>query len=68
MIGKIIKEERKQLHLTQHQLAAKLKIPRSDISNWESGFSQINIKNLILLADFFNCSTDYLLGRTQERK
>lgn len=64
MIGEIIKEERKKLGLTQHELAKKLNIPRSDISNWEIGFSQINIKNLIKLADFFNCSTDYLLGRT----
>ena len=68
MIGKIIKYERKKLKLTQHQLAAKLGIPRSDISNWESSFSQVNIKNLILLADFFDCSTDYLLGRTKVRK
>jgi transcriptional regulator with XRE-family HTH domain len=34
------------------------------ISNWERGKNEPNIENIIKLANIFNVSIDYLLGRT----
>ena len=68
MLKDIIKYERKQRGLTQHQLADKLSIPRSTLSNIELGLNSMSIELLIKFADFFEVSTDYLLGRTIYKK
>ena len=39
-------------------------ISTGNISDWKSGRSMPTAKKLISLADFLNCSIDYLLGRT----
>lgn len=67
MIENRVKSERKRLKLTQEQLAEKLSIPRSTIGNIELGRSGISVELLTKLSDFFNCSTDYLLGKTDKR-
>jgi DNA-binding XRE family transcriptional regulator len=58
-----IEAERARANMTQEDLANKLKIERKSYYNWQTkGNIPINI--LLSLADIFNCSTDYLLGRT----
>lgn len=49
-------------NLSQNQLAKTLKIAQSRISEWEAGFSMPSAENLIILAKYFKCSVDYLLG------
>jgi len=34
-------------------------------SNWEKGYSSTFYENISKIADYFNVSTDYLLGRTE---
>ena len=47
-------------------VAIALKTDKGTISNMESGKKGISVEKLMLLADYFDVSTDYLLGRTDE--
>lgn len=55
-------ELRKQRGLNQKELGAEVGLSHKSISTIESGLSSTSIEKLILLAEFFNVSTDYLLG------
>jgi transcriptional regulator with XRE-family HTH domain len=52
--------------LSQYELAKILKLSRGQISNYELGSRQPDYETLTQLADFFDVSTDYLLGRTND--
>ncbi len=58
-----IKLLRKEKGLSQTQLAITLNIGRSCLSMLEIGRNEPTASNLSLFADFFGCTTDYLLGR-----
>ena len=58
---KIIREER---NITQIKLSIDLGVSQELISRYELGYSFPQPNMLIKLADYFNCSVDYLLGRT----
>ena len=53
---------RKSLSLNQRDMALKLNMAKATYAHYESGRSEPSIETLIKLADFFNCSTDYLIG------
>lgn len=57
-----LKELRKLNKITQDKLAEKIGVARSTISMYEVGASEPDIQILTKLANFFNCSIDYLLG------
>lgn len=59
-----VRERRKQLHLTQTQLAELLAITQSIICEYETGRTVPSLKNLSYLAVVLNTSADYLLGLT----
>ncbi len=54
-------ELRKQSGLSQEQLAEKLNVSRQAVSKWETGASTPESEKLILIADYFNVSLDYLV-------
>ena len=60
----------KQLRLlrgiTQQELAAQLNMKQNCVSRYESGEREADYRTLILLADFFDVSIDYLLERTDD--
>ena len=58
-----ISELRKERRVTQEELAQFLKITNKAYSAYETGRNQMNYETLCLLADYFDVSTDYLLGR-----
>lgn len=62
-----LKAERKKNNITQTQLAEKLYLDRSSISKYESGKQISETPTLEKLADFFDVSIDYLLGKTDIR-
>lgn len=62
-----LKEERLKLGLNQIELADKLGTTNRTISNYENGFREPNIEMLNKLANIFNCSADYLIGRSPHR-
>lgn len=57
---------RKQSGLSQKELGEKVGLSHKAISTIESGSRSTTIEKLILLAKFFNVSTDYLLGLKDE--
>ena len=61
-----VKELRKQKRLSQTELGEVLGLTHKSISTIESGVRGTTIEKLILLAKFFDVSTDYLLGLKDE--
>lgn len=59
-------ELRKQRGLSQKELGEAVGLSHKAISTIESGLRATTIEKLVLLADFFGVSTDYLLGRREE--
>ena len=61
-----IQELRINSGLTQKQLAEKIGVKNYIIGNWEQGRTEPSVKDLIDLANIFECSIDYLLGREND--
>ncbi|MBQ5323580.1 MAG: helix-turn-helix transcriptional regulator [Oscillospiraceae bacterium] len=61
---KRIRDLREDHDLTQRQVAEFLKMPQPQYYRYESGYRDIPTDMLISLADFYNTSVDYILGRT----
>lgn len=59
---------RKNRKLTQQDLADEMKVSTAAVCKWETGASIPDINTLCLLADFFNVSVDYILGREKSAK
>ncbi len=58
-----LRELRKEYDLTQKQLADKLETTQRNISYMEVGKVEPDLLTLWKVADFFDTSVDYLLGR-----
>lgn len=67
-VGKFLKELRKEKGLTQYEVADKLMLTRATISKWERGAMGFTPKNLTLLCEFFNVSTDELIAGERNKK
>lgn len=59
-----LKKLREEKHLTQLQLSIELEVAQETISKYELGVAFPQPSMLIKLANYFNCSVDYLLGIT----
>lgn len=64
MLGERIAKLRKQRNLSQYDLAERLGFSRGKLANYEQGSRQPDYDTLQKIADYFEVSTDYLLGRT----
>ena len=62
-----IRELREDADLTQAALGKAINVPQRTYVYYESGQRMIPPQVLCALADFYNVSVDYLLGRTDER-
>lgn len=62
-VGERIAGLRKHRGLSQYQLAKLLNIATSTLGMYETGKRKPNVEMLEQIAEFFNVSTDYLLGR-----
>jgi transcriptional regulator with XRE-family HTH domain len=65
---RIITFLRKERGLSQKQVAQDLDISQALLSHYEKGIRECGLDFLIKAADYFEVSTDYLLGRTVQRK
>ena len=54
--------------LTQQQIADYLTCNRQVYARYERGIREIPVSMLIKLADFYNTSVDYIVGRTNNAK
>ena len=63
-----IKLLRTQKGLNQVELARALCVTKQCVSNWENDNVLPSIEMLIKIAEYFDVSTDYLLGRTAKQE
>lgn len=59
----ILKELRKDKHLGQDKLAEALGVSKGIVSLWENGLREPTMYSLIIIADYFGVTIDYLVGR-----
>ena len=57
-------EQRKLFGYTQREVAKFLGMTQPSYIRYENGKSEPSLENLVKLANIFDVSTDYLLGRT----
>ena len=67
MFKNIIRNERKKLGLTQEKFAELLNTTRQNVTNWETGYNIPSTDMMLHISNVLNCSTDYLLGKTDKR-
>lgn len=63
--SKIIKELREQHHLTQNEFAVAICATQRKVSYWETAKIEPDLQSLWRIADFFDVTVDYLLGREE---
>ena len=61
-----LKELREARHLSQVRLAMELSMSQNSISRYENRDREDGYETLIAIADYFQVSLDYLLGRTDD--
>ena len=66
MLGKRLREIRMAHALTQQQTADHLMISLNAYQKYEQGTRAPSPETLVNLADFFDTSTDWILGRTED--
>ncbi len=66
-VGERLKNLRKQKGLSQQELSRQIGINRSTYARYETDDNQADYETLQKLADFFDTSIDYLLGRTDDQ-
>lgn len=63
-----LKDLREDKDMKQCDIAQYLGIQQTVYSRYERGFQNIPLEHLLALADFYNVSTDYIFGRTNNPK
>lgn len=62
-----IKMLRENLGMTQQDLADKIEGAKSSVAMYEKGDRKPSLEVLVKLSEIFNCSIDYLLGKSDIR-
>lgn len=62
--GNNLKKIRQEHDLTQEELAKRINTSRSNIANYENDKNMPSIEILNKLSEILNCTTDYLLGKS----
>ena len=65
--NRIIKLLRKERGITQKQAAEDLGVSQALLSHYEKGIRECGLDFVVKVADYYNVSCDYLLGRSAER-
>jgi repressor LexA len=63
MFSEKFKSKRKETGLSQREIAPKLHVSQQTVASWENGTRMPSPDVMLTIAEFFNVSTDYLLGR-----
>lgn len=68
VLGERLLQLRKERGLKQQDVADAFKVTSEAYGHWERGIREPGLSTLNALADFFQVSVDYLLGRTDDRR
>ena len=63
-----LKQLRMEYKCTQNDLAVLLGCTQADYSHFENGRRKLSVDNLIKIADYYCCSTDYILELTDQKR
>ncbi len=63
-----LRDLREDADLSQKQVAEILHIQQTVYSRYERGYQTIPVEHLLVLADYYRVSVDYLLGRTNRMR
>ncbi|EAC6601569.1 helix-turn-helix transcriptional regulator [Listeria monocytogenes] len=63
MFGNRLSELRKKKGISQYKLADELGFSRGQIANYEQGSREPDYSTLLKIAEYFDVTTDYLLGK-----
>lgn len=63
-----LRDLREDKDMSQQQVAELLFTSQTVYSRYERGFRTLPIEHLLILADYYDVSTDYILGRTNNKK
>ncbi len=66
MLGNRIRERREHKSLLQKDVANYIGISQQAVARWEKGETEPDSETLVKLAELFECSVDYLVGRTDD--
>ena len=64
IFAKRLKELRKEKGITQDKLAEETGLSQGALTHWENGLRSPAAYAVVILAKYFNVTTDYLLGVT----
>jgi len=67
MLSIVLKELRSRENMTQSALASAIGVSLGAVGNWESNKRMPDYDTLNKIADYFNVSVDYLLGRETKK-
>ena len=67
MIGQTIRDLRKLKKMSQSELAKVVGVSQTTVTAWETGKAEPSSSAISSLADYFNVTTDYLLGRPEKK-
>ena len=67
MLSENIRFLRTNAGINQITFADRMGVTKQCVSNWENDNVQPSIEMLVKIADYFNVTTDYLLGRDEKR-
>ena len=62
-----LRDLREDKDLKQKDIAEMLGIKQTVYSRYERGFQNLPLEFLVMLADFYDTTTDYILGRTMKK-
>lgn len=62
-----LRDLREDKDMTQTEIASLLFTSQTVYSRYERGFQTIPVEHLLILADFYDVSVDYILGRTNKK-
>ncbi|HAJ97754.1 MAG TPA: transcriptional regulator [Ruminococcus sp.] len=63
-----LKDLREDMDMSQTEVAKLLFTSQTMYSRYERGYLTIPVEHLLILADFYDVSTDYILGRTNVKE
>lgn len=63
-----LRDLREDKDMNQTQIAELLHTSQTVYSRYERGFQTIPVEHLLILADFYSVSVDYILGRTNKKE
>ena len=66
VVGERLKGLRNSIKLSQMELSKRLGITQSAVNRYENSQAEASYQNLLLFADYFDVSMDYIYGRTDK--